>query len=447
MPGEPRPCEILAIMGIWLELAVVVGLIVLNGLFAMAEMAIVSSRRIRLQQMAESGSRGAARALALSENPSRFLSGVQVGITLIGILSGAFGGATLGARFGEVLKQYPVLGPYGDEIAFGAVVVAITYVSLIIGELVPKRIALNKPETIASTLAGPLQVVVMIARPMVWLLEITTAAVLALLRVKTDKRSGVTEEEVKLAIAEGTESGVIDEVEEEMIHGVLALADRSVEAVLTPRTDVYWIDLDDEPDRIAREIADCPYSRIVVARGGDIGRPIGIVQKKDLLTGLLAGKPLRIEEHLIQPMFVPETLPVLRLLEMFRSANVHIALVVDEYGDFTGVVTLHDVLEGIAGDITQGDEGEAKEIVKRADGSWLVDGRASIDALKEELGIEETPEDYHTAAGLALEKLARIPVEGDSFVVGDWRVEVIDMDGKRIDKLIFNPLEPVKAAE
>jgi len=434
-------------MGIWLELAVVVGLIVLNGLFAMAEMAIVSSRRIRLQQMAENGSRGAARALALSENPSRFLSGVQVGITLIGILSGAFGGATLGVRLGEFLNAHGWLGAYAEEVAFGAVVVGITYVSIVLGELVPKRIALSTPETIASVLAGPLQSIVLVARPMVWLLENTTAAVLALLRVKADKRSGVTEEEVKLAIAEGTESGVIDEVEEEMIHGVLALADRSVEAVLTPRTDVYWIDLDDEPDRIAREIADCPYSRIVVARGGDIGRPIGIVQKKDLLTGLLAGKPLRIEEHLIQPLFVPETLPVLRLLEMFRSANVHIALVVDEYGDFTGVVTLHDVLEGIAGDITQGDEGEAKEIVKRADGSWLVDGRASIDELKEELGIEDTPEDYHTAAGLALEKLARIPVEGDSFVVGDWRVEVIDMDGKRIDKLIFNPLEPVKAAE
>lgn len=434
-------------MGIWLELAVVVGLIVLNGLFAMAEMAIVSSRRIRLQQMAENGSRGAARALALSENPSRFLSGVQVGITLIGILSGAFGGATLGARLGEVLNQYPILDPYGDEIAFGAVVVAITYVSLIIGELVPKRIALNTPEVIASTLAGPLQVVVMIARPMVWLLEVTTAGMLALLRIRTDRPEGVTEEEVKLAIAEGTESGVIDEVEEEMIHGVLALADRSVEAVLTPRTDVYWIDLDDEPSKIAREIADCPYSRIVVARGGDIGKPIGIVQKKDLLTDLLAGKPLRIEENLIQPLFVPETLPVLRLLEMFRNANVHIALVVDEYGDFTGVATLHDVLEGIAGDIDKEHEGEAKEIIKRADGSWLVDGRASIDELKEELGIEETPEDYHTAAGLALEKLARIPVEGDSFVVGDWRVEVIDMDGKRIDKMLFIPLEPAKAAE
>lgn len=436
-----------AIMGIWLELAVVVGLIVLNGLFAMAEMAIVSSRRIRLQQMAENGSRGAARALALAENPSRFLSGVQVGITLIGILSGAFGGATLGVRLGEFLSDLGWFGAYANETAFGTVVVAITYLSIVLGELVPKRTALSSPETIASLLARPLQIIVMIARPMVWLLEITTAAVLALLRIKTDKPEGVTEEEVKLAIAEGTESGVIDEVEEEMIHGVLALADRSVEAVLTPRTDVYWIDLDDEPEKIAQEIADCPYSRIVVARGGDIGRPIGIVQKKDLLTDLLQGKPVRVEENLIQPLFVPETLPVLRLLEMFRNANVHIALVVDEYGDFVGVATLHDVLEGIAGDIAQEHEGEAREILKRADGSWLVDGRASIDELKDELGIEETPEGYHTAAGLALEKLARIPVEGDSFVVGDWRVEVIDMDGKRIDKLLFNPLEPAKAAE
>jgi putative hemolysin len=434
-------------MGIWLELAVVVGLIILNGLFAMAEMAIVSSRRIRLQQLAESGSRGAERALALAENPSRFLSGVQVGITLIGILSGAFGGATLGVRLGVFLNELGWFGIYADEVAFGAVVVAITYISIVLGELVPKRTALSSPETFAALLARPLEIIVLIARPMVWLLEKTTAAVLSLLRVNTDKPEGVTEEEVKLAIAEGTESGVIDEVEEEMIHGVLALADRSVEAVLTPRTDVYWIDLDDDPARIAREIADCPYSRIVVARGGDIGRPIGIVQKKDLLTDLLGGKPLRIEENMIQPLFVPETLPVLRLLEMFRTANVHIALVVDEYGDFVGVATLHDVMEGIAGDIAQEHEGVASEILKRADGSLLVDGRAPIDDLREELGIQETPEDYHTAAGLALDKLARIPVEGDSFVIGDWRVEVIDMDGKRIDKMIFIPLEPAKAAE
>lgn len=442
-----RHAKFPAIMGVGLELAVVVGLIVLNGLFAMAEMAIVSSRRLRLQQMAEGGSKGAARALALAENPSRFLSGVQVGITLIGILSGAFGGATLGVRLGEFFTALGLFGQYANEIAFASVVVAITFVSIVLGELVPKRTALSSPETIASLLARPLEIVVLIARPMVWLLEMTTSAVLTLLRVRTDKPEGVTEEEVKLAIAEGTESGVIDEVEEEMIHGVLELADRSVEAVLTPRTEVYWIDLDDEPAKIAREIADCRYSRIVVARGGDIGRPIGIVQKKDLLNDLLAGKPLDIEQNMIQPLFVPETLPVLRLLEMFRTANMHIALVVDEYGDFTGVATLHDVLEGIAGDIDREHEGEAKEIIKRADGSWLVDGRASIENLRDELGIEETSDEYHTAAGLALEKLARIPVEGDHFVVGDWRVEVIDMDSKRIDKLLFIPLEPAKAAE
>ncbi len=434
-------------MGMWLELAVVLGLTLLNGLFAMAEMAIVSSRRLRLQQMAEDGSKGAARALELSENPNRFLSGVQVGITLIGILSGAFGGATLGARLGEVLNRYPILHPYGDEIAFGAVVVAITFLSLIVGELVPKRIALTSPEPFAAKLARPLQIVVLIARPMVWLLEKTTAGVLMLLRVRTDRPGGVTEEEVKLAIAEGTESGVIDEVEEDMIHGVLALADRSVASVLTPRTDVYWIDVADDEKTVAREIADCPYSRIVVARNGDIGRPIGIVQKKDLLTSLLAGKPFDIEANLIQPIFVPETLPVLRLLEMFRTANVHIALVVDEYGHFLGVATLHDVLEGIAGDISQEHEGEDKELLRRADGSWLVDGRTPVETLKEELGIEETPADFHTAAGLALDKLARIPVEGDHFVIGDWRVEIVDMDGKRIDKLIFIPLEPAKAAK
>lgn len=434
-------------MGMWLELAIVAGLIVINGLFAMAEMAIVSSRRIRLQQLADTGSRGAEAALALAENPSRFLSGVQVGITLIGILSGAFGGATLGARLGEVLNQYPVFGAYAHEIAFGAVVVAITYVSLIIGELVPKRIALTTPEPIAALVARPLQIVVLVARPMVWLLERTTAAVLTLLRVRQDRPGGVTEEEVKLAIAEGTESGVIDEVEEDMIHGVLALADRSVTSVLTPRPDVYWIDLDDDPVATAREIADSPYSRIVVARGGDLGRPIGIVQKKDLLTGLLAGKPLAVEENVIQPLFVPETLPVLRLLEMFRTGNVHIALVVDEYGDFLGVATLHDVLEGIAGDIAHEHEQGDVDMTKRPDGSWLVDGRTDIRELRAELGLDADEGDFHTAAGLVLDKLARIPAKGDHLVLGDWRIEVMEMDGKRIDKLLFVPLEPANVEE
>jgi magnesium and cobalt exporter, CNNM family len=426
-------------MSIWLELAIIVGLILLNGFFALAEMAIVSSRRIRLQQMAEEGHRGAAQALSLSENPGRFLSAVQVGITLIGILSGAFGGATLGARLGPVLDSWPGIAPYGGEIAVVLVVIGITALSVIVGELVPKQIALANPERIAVRVARPLHIVVAIARPFVWLLERSTAAVLALFRIPQRRGTNVTEEEVKFAIAEGTQSGAIDEVEEEMIHGVLALADRSVASVMTPRPDVYWIDLDDDPDVVAREIADCPFSRLVVARAGDLGHPLGVVQKKDLVGNLIAGNGLQVEKHVLQPLHVPESLHVLRLWEMFRSVPVHIAFVIDEYGDFLGVATLTDVLEAVAGDLPQEHQQATQDIVRRPDGSWLVDGRASIQELTEKLGLSAPSGEFHTAAGLALEQLARIPVEGDTFEIGDWKVEVIDMDGKRIDKLLFNP--------
>ena len=314
-------------MTVWLELAIVVGLILLNGFFAMAELAIVSSRRIRLQQMAEAGNKGAVRALALADNPGRFLSGVQVGITLIGIMSGAYGGSTLGARLGSVLNEYPVFAPRGDEIAFILVVIAITALSVVVGELVPKRIALLQPERIAATVAGPLQILVLIARPLVWFLETSTALLLKLLRIPEKKNESVTEEEVRFAIAEGTEAGVIDEVEEKMIHGVLALADSSVASVMVPRPDVYWIDLADKQETIEREIADCPYSRIVVARDGDLGRPLGVVQKKDLVGDLISGRGIRVEDRLIQPAFVPETMPVLaaagNLQGLARPHRVH----------------------------------------------------------------------------------------------------------------------------
>jgi len=426
-------------MTVWLELTIVVGLILLNGFFAMAEMAIVSSRRLRLQQMADEGSRGAVRALQLADNPSRFLSGVQVGITLIGILSGAFGGATLGARLGIVLNEYALINPRGPEIAFFLVVVAITALSVIVGELVPKRIALLTPERIAAFVARPLQIVVIGARPVVWLLENATGLLLWLLRVPERRSDNVTEEEVRLAIAEGTEAGVIDEVEEEMIHGVLALADNSVASLMVPRPDVYWIDLDDNRETIEKEIADCPYSRIVVVRSGDLGRPVGVLQKKDLVEDLMAGRGLQVEKHMIDPVFVPETMPALRLLETFRKVRVHIAFVVDEYGDFLGVATLNDVLEGIAGDLPEEHEQVSDEIVRRADGSWLVDGRASIADLAEKLNLEIASGEFHTVAGFALERLARIPVEGDAFIFGSWRIEILDMDGKRIDKLLFTP--------
>jgi putative hemolysin len=431
-------------MNVWIELAIVIGLILLNGFFAMAELAVVSSRRMRLRHMAETGTSGARRALTLAENPSRFLSGVQVGITAISILSGAIGGATLGARLGDLLNAMPLFQPRGHEIAVAIVVVGITVLALIVGELLPKRIALSSPERIACRVARPMQIVVSVARPIVWLLETITAVMLRLLRIPEKRRDKVTEEEVKFAIAEGTEAGVIDEVEEEMIHGVLALADRSVASVMAPRPDIYWIDLEDEPETIAREISDCPFSRFVVVRGGDLGRPLGVVQKKHLVEDLVAGRGIQIEKHLLQPLFVPETLPVLRLLEMFRTVPVHIAFVIDEYGDFLGIATLTDVLEGIAGELREEHEPIPEDIIRRPDGSWLVDGRASMDELTEKLGLRGIEGDFHTAAGLALDRLARIPVEGNVFEISGWKVEVIDMDAKRVDKLLFTPQPAAK---
>jgi putative hemolysin len=311
--------------------------------------------------------------------------------------------------------------------------------SVIVGELVPKQVALSNPEALAVRVARPLHIFVAIARPFVWLLERSTSAVLALFRIPERRATNVTEEEVKFAIAEGTESGAIDEIEEEMIHGVLALADRSVASVMTPRPDVYWIDLDDDPDLVARDIADCPFSRLVVARAGDLGRPLGVVQKKDLVADLIAGQGLQVEKYLKQPLHVPETLHVLRLWEMFRSVAVHIAFVIDEYGDFLGVATLTDVLEAVAGDLPQEHEQAGEDIIKRPDGSWLVDGRASVDELTHKLGLPRPSGEFHTAAGLALEQLARIPVEGETFEIDGWKVEVVDMDEKRIDKLLFVP--------
>jgi len=432
-------------MNVWLELAIVVGLILLNGFFALAEMSVVSSRRLRLQQLAEAGSRGAARALALADNPSRFLSGVQVGITLIGILSGAIGGATLGARLGAVLDKMPMLQGRGHEIAVAVVVVGITMLSLIAGELVPKRIALTDPEGIASRVAGPLHYVVLIARPLVWFLEKTTKLMLVLLRIKDQRPDNVTEEEVKLAIAEGTEAGAIDPIEKDMLHGVLALADNPVTSVMTPRPDVYWIDLNDEPKTIATEVADCPYSRLVVVRGGDIGHALGVVQKRDLVSGLIANGKIDIEGNLREPTYVPENISVLRLLEIFRKTPIHIAFVVDEYGDFLGLVSLTDILGAVAGEIPE-EHDTGTNMKRRADGSWLVDGRTPVEEVASRFGLTIENGDFHTAAGLALDRLARIPSEGEAFMLEGWRVEIIDMDGKRVDKLLFVPPEQPEAA-
>ncbi len=428
-------------MDVALEIAALIALFLLNGFFAMAEMAVVSSRRIRLQQLAEEGRPGAAKALALADNPGRFLSAVQVGITLIGILSGAFGGATLGVRLGPVLDEVPRVAPYGTEVAVALVVIGITALSVVVGELVPKRVALSSPESIAMRLAGALSVLAAVFRPFAWLLERSSGVLLKILRVpERPAHSSVTEEEVRFAIAEGTEAGVIEVAEEEMIHGVLALADRSVATVMTPRPDVHWVDLDEDPEQVKREIADCPFSRLVVVRDRDLGHPLGVLQKKDLVEESLAGRPLELERHVLEPLYVPENMHVLRLLETFRKVPLHVAFVIDEYGDFLGMVTLTDVLSAIAGELPEEHRPSAEEMTRRADGSWLIDGRMPIVELADKLGLSAQAEgEFNTAAGLALERLARIPVEGDAFDIDGWKVEVVDMDGKRVDKLLFVP--------
>ena len=285
----------------------------------------------------------------------------------------------------------------------------------------------------------------LIARPLVWLLEKTTALMLMILRIRDERAENVTEEEVKLAIAEGTEAGAIDPIEKDMLHGVLALADNPVTSIMTPRPDVYWIDLNDDPKTIATEVSDCPYSRLVVVRGGDIGRPLGVVQKRDLVSGLVSGGKIDIEGNLREPTYVPENISVLRVLEIFRKTPIHIAFVVDEYGDFLGLVTLTDVLGAVAGQIPEEHDTGIAHMKRRADGSWLVDGRTPVEEVASNFGIAIENGDFHTAAGLALDRLARIPSEGEAFMMEGWRIEVIDMDGKRVDKLLFVPPEAARS--
>ncbi len=427
------------------EIAIILFLIILNGFFAMSELAVVSARHARLQALARDGNQKAQRAIKLAEDPSRFLSAVQIGITLIGILTGAFGGATIAERLGEWLGTIPTIAPYSNPIAVAVVVVVITYLSLILGELVPKRIALSAPERIAMMVSGPLLVLSAVAKPFVSLLSVSGSLVLALLRIRESDKDHVTEEEVRTVIAEGTASGVIDPVEHKMLEGVLRLADRPVAAIMVPRPDIAWIDLDDSEEDIRNELMTASASRIIVARGGNVDEPLGVVRKKDLLAQMMRGDPMNIEAVMLQPVYVPEGISVLRLLNMFKTYPAHIALVVDEFGSLEGLVTPTDVLEAIAGDLATATPDEFREIFPRDDGSFLVDGATSVDDLEQSLGIKVgEDEDFHTAAGLVLSVLGRIPSTGDRLRIQNWTVEVVDMDGRRIDKLLFTPAEPAE---
>jgi len=424
-------------MGTALEIGVIILLVLLNGAFAMSELAIVSSRRSRLVAMQRKGSPGADVALALAEDPQRFLPTVQVGITLVGIFAGAFGGARLSGTIGEWLAQVPGLAHYANEIAFTLVVIVITYLSLILGELVPKQIALRNPERVAVLVARPMAKLSRFSGPVVWVLGKSSAAVLKLFGPAVPGESAVTEEEVKAVVAEGAQAGALEHEERHMIERVLRLADKPVRALMTPRNDLAWLDPSDTPADIAARLRASDVTRFIVA-DGRVDNVVGVVVAKDLLDQMLEGAPMALAKVLRQPLVLPDTLSALDALERLRGDTLGLALVMDEYGSFEGVVTPSDLLEAIVGDLGPPEPATEGGAIERADGSLLLDGSMPSDELRAQLDLPELPAagTYHTVAGLMLALLKRVPREGDRIVWSGWRFEIIDMDGRRVDKVL-----------
>jgi putative hemolysin len=426
------------------ELLVVIFLILLNGFFAMSELAIVSARQARLQILAEEGHRGATAALQLVSDPGRFLSTVQIGITLIGIFAGAYSGATLAGQLGDYLATFPRLATLSHNLALALVVAFITYLSLIAGELVPKQLALRNPERIAVAVARPMRLLSQLAAPLVSLLHISVELGLGLLGRHAVPAQTVTDEEIKTLIAEATKAGVVDHAEQAMIAGVMRLADRPVRAVMTPRPDIVWLDLEDDPEAICATLRESNYSRFPVAKG-DLDEVRGIVQTRDLLNRSLDGQALDIRAALREAPVVHEEVKALRVLEVLKQSPLHLALVMDEYGSLQGLVTATDILESIVGELAeQGVETEL-QVVLREDGSWLIDGGLAIDELKELLRLREIPGEgqFHTLAGLVLSQLGHLPTISEHFTLNGYRFEVVDMDGRRIDKILVNRVVPI----
>lgn len=426
---------------IFLEIGVVIGLTVLNGLLAMSELAIVSSRRARLETFVAQGVRGARTALRLIDDPARFLSTVQIGITLVGIFAGAYGGAKLADKLAVWLNQFAVIAPHGDDVAITVVVIGITYMSLIVGELVPKRIAMNNPEIIATWVARPMDRLSRFGAPAVWILRKSTEGILALLGLNKSKSDPISEEEVKSLIAEGTRAGTFELQEKEMIDSVLRLGDRTVRAVMTPRKDIHWLDVNDTPEAMIRELLAAQFSRLPVCDGA-VDTVIGVVTTKDVLSAVLRQRTLDVRALMKPPIVVPDSMPLLKLIEFFRVNAVHMAVVVDERGVTEGLVSTTDVLESIAGQLPHDGEDAGPGITPRADGSWLVDGAMLVDEFADRILAPrfETGGEFATVAGLVLYQMKHIPKTGDTFTYAGLVFEVVDMDGTRIDKLLVSRL-------
>lgn len=432
-----------------MDIVLLVALILLNGLFAMSEIAVVSSRKVRLIGMASDGNRGAAAAMKLHEDPTHFLSTIQVGITSIGILSGAMGESALADPLAAWLSGIPLFEPYARTVALSIVVVGITYFSVVVGELVPKRLALLAPEGIASLMARPMLLLATLARPLVLVLSITSNAVLRLVGARRTEEPPITDEEINVLMGQGAEAGVFHESEQQIVSNVLRLDELRVGAIMTPRKDIYAIDLDDDDDTLRRRVAASPFSRIPVCRDG-LEHMLGVLQTGALLQHSLDGTTMdraMVESLLAPALYVPDSVSTAQLLENFRRTGKHVALLVDEYGDLQGLVTLHDVLTAIVGDIALSGLPEEREVVQREDGSWLISGSTSIERFRQavEVGEDLPGEDeanFNTVGGFVLHMFGRIPVAADHFECAGLRVEVVDMDGNRVDKLLVQRLPP-----
>ncbi|MBP2151945.1 hemolysin family protein [Xanthobacter flavus] len=425
-----------------LEILIVIVLVLLNAVLAAAELSIVSSRPARLQSLADRGNKGAKAALKLGEDPGRFLSTVQIGITLIGILAGAFSGASLGDQLGLALEGAGLPVSVAHPLGYTAVVAAITYVSLVIGELIPKRLALQNAEPLASVLAPLMIGLSKVAAPAVWLLDASTRAVLALLGRRGDRSSSVTDEEIRAIITEAETAGVIDPAERRMISGVMRLADRPVTAIMTPRPDVEWVDISKDAEEVRHVLLTTPHSRLPACDGSP-EETIGVIQAKRILDAYLKGERPDPRQYVQTVPFIVENVGALEAMRILRGAEVPMAIVVDEYGDMAGVVTGYDLLLAITGSVEAGSEpGEVhveRHVVQRHDGSYLVAGDTPVDELRDLLDVAlPTDEGYHTVAGFALSHLKELPEEGEVFTALGWRFEIVDMDGRRIDKLLVS---------
>jgi putative hemolysin len=425
------------------EALVIFLLIILNGVFAMSEMAVVSARKSLLQQWAEAGDAKARTALELANAPNQFLSTIQIGITLIGILAGAFGGATIARDFSVWLDDVPLLAPYSRALSLAIVVTITTYLSLIVGELVPKRLALNNPERLAATLASPMRALSRVAYPAVYLLGRSTEFVLRMLGMKPSTESPVTEEEIRALIEEGARAGTLEEAEREMVERVFRLGDRRIGAVMTPRPEIIWLDRNAPPEAIRDTITRSAHSRFLVAQGS-LDNVLGVVHAKDLLVHSLGEQAVDLTTTLQQPLYVPESMRAVKVLELFKQSGTHIALAIDEYGGIQGLVTPNDILESIVGDLPTAGEVAEPLALQREDGSWLLDGMLPVDEFKALFHLSPLPGEeqavYHTVAGFVIMQLGRIPTAADYFEWEGLRIEVVDMDGNRVDKVLVTPL-------